>query len=679
MKPPLCKKVPYESVFHETTLSDAYAWLKDRESPEVLDYLKAENSYTDFIMKPTEVLQEKLYQEILSRIKETDLSVPVKMDDYYYYSRTEKGKQYSISCRKKGSLEAAEEILLDSNELAHGLEYFSLGSFNLSPDHQLLAYSTDTTGAEVYTLQVKNLITGELLTDKLENCATSVEWAADNQTLFYTTLDEAKRPCRLFKHRLGGLQSVDDLIFHEKDETFLLAIGQSKDRKYLFLESHSKTSSEVQFLPSNYPDSHFQIIHPRQPLLEYGAIHHGNRFFILTNENAVNFKLMQTSVERPEKENWKEVIGHRPGVKLEGAEAFENHLVVYEREEGLMKIRITDIHTQSFHYLDFPEPVYTAWGGSNPEFKSSKLRFGYTSLVTPSCVFDYDMNQRTRELKKQTEVLGGYDPSRYETKRIYAAAKDGTRIPVSLVYRKGIALDGNNPLFLYGYGSYGISIDPEFSSVRLSLLDRGFIFAIAHIRGGGDLGRPWYEDGKFLKKKNTFQDFIACAEHLIRESYTQSKKMVIYGGSAGGLLIGNVLNERPELFFAAIAKVPFVDIVNTMLDKSLPLTVGEYEEWGNPENKTFFDYMLSYSPYDHVKIQDYPHLLITTGLNDPRVQYWEPAKWTAKLRTLKTDSNLLLLKIEMGSGHGGPSGRYEHLKEIAFDYAFVLNRFGMTE
>ncbi len=556
--------------------------------------------------------------------------------------------------------------------LAQGTSYFNLGSFEISPQHNYLAYAADTTGAESYHLYVKDLATGKLLKDQIQNCSSNVEWAEDNQTLFYTTLDSSRRPYQLWRHTLGTDSNRDALLYEEKDEGFIVSISKTKSRGFLFLNLHSKTSSEVHFLDAKHPLDNFRIVAPRKPHVEYSLEHFENQFFILTNDHAINFKLMETSCKNPTRSSWKEVLAHRPNIKLEGLECFRDFSVLYEREKGLLNLVIWDIKAGKRHTLEQPEPVYSVWGLQNPEYESQVFRFGYTSLRTPSSVFDYDVSQRTRELKKQTEVLGGYDPSLYESKRLWAQSHDGTKVPISLIYRKDLFHSGENPLLLQGYGSYGISYDPEFSSARLSLLNRGFVCAIAHIRGGGDLGRPWYEDGKFLKKKNTFRDFIASAEHLVREHFAHPKKIAIYGGSAGGLLVGNVLNARPDLFHAALAKVPFVDIVQTMLDKSLPLTVGEFEEWGNPEDPAYFRYMLSYSPYDNVKAQDYPHLLITAGWNDPRVQYWEPAKWTAKLRALKTDNNLLMLKTELDSGHGGPSGRYDSLREIAFDYAYLL-------
>jgi oligopeptidase B len=507
----------------------------------------------------------------------------------------------------------------------------------------------------------------------------SVEWANDNKTVFYNILDEAKRPYKLYRHTLGTNPADDVLVYHEADESFFLSIGKTKSKAYLILNLGSHTTDEAHYLEADHPMGDFKVIHPRQHRMEYHVAHHDDRFLIVTNDNAKNFKLMETAVSTPSKENWKEVIPHRDSVKLDYVDAFKDHLVIYERENGLKKIRISNISDSEEHYVGFPEPVYTFQGAGNPDFNSSQLRFNYTSLITPGSVFDYDMNTRTRELKKQEEVLGGYDPSLYESERIFARASDDTMIPISLVYRKGVLKDGNNPLFLYAYGSYGSSTDPSFSSNRLSLLDRGFIFAIAHIRGGQEMGRYWYDTGKLLHKKNTFTDFIACAEHLITQKYTSSDRFVTSGGSAGGLLMGAVVNMRPDLFGVVVAKVPFVDVINTMLDPTIPLTVIEYEEWGNPNEKEYYDYMKSYSPYDNVEAKNYPNILVTAGLNDPRVQYWEPAKWTAKLRALKTDDNVLLLKTNMGTGHGGPSGRYDYLKEIAFEYVLIFDLLDIDE
>ncbi len=677
--PPIAEKIPKVDTSFGDVRVDDYFWLRDKNNPEVIKYLEAENKYTEAVMKSTEKLQEKLYKEMLSRIKETDFSVQEKVDDYYYYTREEKGKQYKIYCRKKGSLDSPEEILLDANELAKGHNYLDVGVYKVSPDHQLLAYSIDTTGAEDFILYFKDLGTGKALTDVIPNTSYSAEWANDNKTIFYNTLDKAKRPYKLYRHILGTDPKNDVLIYHEKDEAFNLDLKKSKSKAYFFLVLESETTSENWYLDASHPEAHFKIIQPRQHEMEYSVEQHGDKFYILTNDNAKNFKLMQAPVNNPSKGNWKVVIPSADSVKLDNIEVFKNHLVVYERERGLKKIRITNLTDNQVHYVDFPEPVYTFWPERNPDFHTNLLRFDYFSLITPKSVFDYDMDKKTRELKKQDEVLGGYNPSLYQEERIFAKASDGTLVPISLVYKKGMERNGKNPLFLYGYGAYGISSEPYFSSNRLSLLDREFIYAIAHVRGGGEMGRYWYEQGKLMNKKNTFTDFIACAEHLIAEKYTSEEDLVINGGSAGGLLMGAVTIMRPDLFKVVVADVPFVDLINTMLDPTLPLTVIEYEEWGNPQEKKYYEYMRSYSPYDNVHAKAYPNMLITTSLNDPRVSYWEPSKWTAKLRALKTDDNLLLLKINMGAGHGGSSGRYDFLKDIALEYAFIFKVLGIKD
>lgn len=677
-EPPRAAKKTRETVVHGVTLRDDYFWMRDRGSPEVTAYLNAENAYLDAVLKPTEHLQAELYKEMVARIKETDLSVPVRRGDYFYYSRTEKGRQYPVYARKFRSLDAAEEVLLDLNVLAGASEYFSLGAFSVSPDHRLLAYSTDFTGAEEYTLRVRELASGKDLEDQITGTASGAVWAEDGKTIFYTLLDEMKRPYKLMRHRLGTPASSDILVFHEKDEGFLLSIDKTRDRKFLVLSLGSKTSSEVHVLESDRPEGDFRLVHPREKNMEYGLEHYEGRFFILTNDQAENFRLVEAPAASPGKASWKEVLAHRPEVRLEGLTVCRGYLIVYERAMGLIRIWVRHLSDGQSHYVDFSEPVYTVWEGNNPEFETDTLRFGYSSLVTPDSVFDYNLHTKQRELKKQQEVRGGYDGSRYVSERLMAPSHDGVQVPISIVYRRDLKKEGPQPLLLYGYGSYGISIDPTFSSNRLSLLDRGFVFAIAHIRGGGDLGRPWYLDGKFLKKMNTFHDFIACAEFLIQRGLTSPEKLVISGGSAGGLLIGAVVNARPELFHGAILHVPFVDVINTMLDATLPLTVPEYEEWGNPAERNYFELMLSYSPYDNIRAQAYPHMLVTGGLNDPRVQYWEPAKWTAKLREHKKDDRLLLMKMHMGAGHAGASGRYDYLKEVALDYAFILYIMGMA-
>jgi oligopeptidase B len=641
----------------------------------VISHLEAENRYTEEAMAQSRPLQESLYQEILGRIQEADISAPVKRGDYFYYTRTEAGKAYSIQCRKHGNLDAAEEILLDANVLAEGQKYFRLGNFAVSPDHRLLAYSTDLEGDETYTIQVKNLETGELLPDRILNTYYTLEWANDNRTFFYTQLDETKRPYRAFRHELGA--ASDALVYQEDDGRFNLGLVKTRSRRFVFIELASPLTSELRYLEADDPRGEFRVLLPRRQNIEYDASHHGEYFYIRTNDGAKNFRLMRTEVSKPSSQAWHEVIPARADVTIEGVDSFEDHLVIYERERGLEKICIRDGLGAFSRYIDFPEPVYTVAATGNAEYKTNLLRFNYTSLVTPMSVFDYNVRTRERELKKQYEVRGGYDRSQYQSERIFAKAPDGVEVPISLVYRKGFERNGTSPLLLYGYGAYGHSIDPRFSSDRLSLLDRGFVFAIAHIRGGAEMGEEWHDHGKLLEKKNTFSDFIACAEHLISLRYTSSGRLAIMGGSAGGLLMGAVLNMRPELFHAAIAKVPFVDTLNTMLDPTLPLTISEYEEWGNPEDKGYYDYIRSYSPYDNVTPREYPTMLVTAGLNDPRVSYWEPAKWVAKLRAIRKDSNVLLLNTNMGSGHFGPSGRYEGIKEIAFDYAFLLMALGI--
>jgi oligopeptidase B len=662
--PPVARIVPHSTTVHGDTLIDNYFWLRDRKDPDTIPYLEAENAYTKEKLQHTEELQAALYAEMLGRIQQTDLSVPVKRDEYFYYTRTEEGKQYAIHCRKKGA--GPEEILLDCNQLAEGHKYFRLGAFIASPNHCLLAYSVDFEGDEKYTVRVKNLDSGESLPDEIPNTSYTVEWAADNATFFYTTLDEALRPDKVFRHTLGVKE--DPLIYHEPDERFTLDLGSTRSRAYIFININSSLTSEVRFLRRDQPTGEFRMLLPRVFETEYDATHHGDSFFIRTNDGAKGFRVIEAPVADPAKANWKDVIPGRDGITIESVTAFQDYLVTEERHRGLTQICIRDMRTGEQHSIEFPEPVYTAELGANAEFNTKLLRFHYTSLVTPASVYDYNMETRERELKKQQAVLGGYDPQQYQSERIYAG-----EVPISLVYKKGFVRDGQAPMLLYGYGSYGISIDPSFSSDRLSLLDRGFVYAIAHIRGGMDLGKPWHEDGRLLKKKNTFIDFIACAEKLIAEKYTSPDRLAIMGRSAGGLLMGAVVNLRPDLFAAVVAGVPFVDSLNTALDASLPLTVGEYEEFGDPSKREFYDYMKSYAPYENVTAQPYPAMFVTAGLNDPRVSYWEPAKWTAKLRALKTNDRPLFLKTNLGSGHFGASGRYEYLKETAIEYAFLLD------
>ncbi|MEO5924410.1 MAG: S9 family peptidase [Bryobacteraceae bacterium] len=669
MNPPVAKVVPTSATLFHDTRTDPYAWLRDRNDPDTIPYLEAENAYTKSVMDPTAALQKTLYDEMLSRIQQTDLSVPIRRDDYFYYTRTEEGKQYAIYCRKQGSLDAAEEILLDGNILSEGHEYFRIGNFLVSPDGQLLAYSTDVLGDETYTIRVKNLATGELLPDEIPNTYYSLEWAADNETFFYCTLDEAKRPYKIFRHHLGT--ATDTLVHHEEDERFTVEISRTSSREFLLIDIDSSLTSEVRYLRSADPTGDFTPILPRTQDVEYDVTHHGDYFYIRTNDKAKTFRVMRTPTASPSIESREEFLPTRPGITVESMRAFRDYLVIEERDQGLTQIHIHHFPTADRHRVAFDEAVYFTDVGGNAEFNTDIVRFTYTSLVTPESVFDYKLSSRTRELKKQHPVLG-YDPTLYASERLQATATDGTQVPISLVYKKGFERNGRAPMLLDGYGAYGLSHDPTFRSDRLSLIDRGFVYAIAHIRGGADLGKPWHEDGRMLTKKNTFTDFIACAEHLIAQHYTSSDVLAITGGSAGGLLMGAVLNMRPDLFAAVVTRVPFVDALNTELDATLPLTIGEWEEWGNPAEEKYYHYIKSYAPYENVYAQAYPAMLVTAGLNDPRVSYWEPAKWVARLRALKTDSRTLLLKTEMGHGHFGASGRYEHLKETAFNYAFLL-------
>jgi oligopeptidase B len=673
--PPIAKVVPVSTTLFGDTRTDPYAWLRDRDDPDTIKYLEAENAYTKAMMKSTEELQSKLYAEMLGRIKQTDLSVPVKREEYFYYSRTEEGKQYGIYCRKKGSLESAEEILLDGNILGQGQKYFRIGNFAVSPNHRLLAYSVDFEGDEMYTIRVMDLETRALLADEIPNTYYTLEWANDNRTFFYTMLDAAKRPYQVYRHTLGAADN--SLIYQENDQRYTVGLEKTSSRKFLLINIGSSLTSEVRYLSADRPYEPFQTVLPRVQGVEYDLTHHGDSFYIRTNENARTFRVVRAPVSDSSRPNWQDFLPKRDRVTVESVNAFRDYLVIEERDRGLSQIRIHHFPTGQAHTIEFPEPVYTASLGPNAEFDTKVVRFHYTSLVTPACVFDYDMETRRRELKKQQEVLGGYDPAQYQSERVYAKASDDTEIPISIVYKKGFQRDGVAPMLLYGYGAYGISMDPTFSSDRLSLLDRGMVYAIAHIRGGADLGKPWHEDGRLLVKMNTFTDFIASAEYLIAEKYTPPARLAIMGGSAGGLLMGAVANLRPDLFAVIVAKVPFVDALNTELDATLPLTVGEWEEWGNPAEKQYYDYIKSYSPYDNVEAKAYPKMLVTAGLNDPRVSYWEPAKWVAKLRALKKDDRLLLLKTEMGSGHFGASGRYERWKEIAFNYAFILHELSL--
>lgn len=679
-QPPMATKIPRA----DTTLGDVriddFYWLRDRTDPDVIDYLDAENEYTAAIMKDTEALQEKLYNELVGRIKETDLSVPERIDEYYYYSRTEAGKDYPIYCRKKGSLDAVEEVLLDQNLLAEGIGYFGVGGFSVSPNHELLAFTVDTTGSEVYELHVKNLVTGELLSDRIPNVGTSIAWASDNAHFFYDVVDETFRPYRVYRHLLGTEALADTLVFDEPDERFFLDVTRTRDKQWILISLGSKTSSEARFISAATPLAEFRVVEPRTDNMEYYVYPHGERFFILTNDNAINFKVVEAAAVNPSRNNWQDFLPYDSTIKIDAVHVFKNHLAIQERHYGMQELKIMNLVDNSTHNVAFPEETYSVAVGTNPEYNTNLLRFSYQSMTTPNTVFDYDMDKRLRQLLKTKDVLGGFDSANYHSERVFATAPDGVQVPIAVVYRKDkFKQDGTNPLYLYGYGAYGDPLDPWFSTNRISLLDRGIVFAIAQTRGGGEMGRQWYLDGKLLKKKNTFTDFIACAEHLAAQKYCAADKIIADGASAGGLLIGAVVNMRPDLWLAAIGDVPFVDLINTMLDPTIPLTVTEWEEWGDPSKLEHYAYMKSYSPYDNVGAINYPNILITTSLNDPRVGFWEPAKWCAKLRANKIDNNLLLFKIDMDAGHGGASGRYQQFRQIAFEYAFVLKILGITE
>jgi len=677
--PPVARKVHTENHINGGTLVDDYRWMRDKANPEVKQYLDAENAYTDSVMKSTAALQQKLYEEMVSHIKETDVNVPYKFGDYFYYSRWEQGKQYPIYARKKGSLEAAEQVTIDQNKLAEGQAFMAVGAYEVSDDGNYLAYTTDNTGFRQYRLHVRDLRTGQDLADTAERVG-SVAWAADNQTIFYTIEDaQTKRQYRLYRHKVGSDSAKDDLIYEEKDERFSTGVGRSRSGKYLFLICGSHTTSEARFLDAATPNGDWHVIAPREQNVEYYPDHVAGQFYIRTNDKGRTFRLVAAPVNAPGKENWKEIIPVRPNVMLDDLEAFQDFYVLVERENGLPELTVVDLATGNKKRITYPEPVYTAAPQINREFKTKLFRYSYQSLVTPSSVFDYDVEKNTSALLKETEIPGGYDRSKYASERVWATARDGVKVPVSVVYRKDLKkVDGSNPLYVYGYGSYGSILSDTFSSTRLSLLDRGVVMAYAHIRGGGDMGKPWHDQGRMMNKMNTFTDFIDSTEYLVANKYGARDKVIIEGGSAGGLLMGAVTNLRPDLFHVVVSHVPFVDVMNTMLDASLPLTVGEYEEWGNPNEKPAYDYMVKYSPYDNLKKTAYPAILVKTSFNDSQVMYWEPAKYVAKLRTLKTDKNVLLLKTNMAAGHGGSSGRYDHLKEIAFDYAFMLKQVGLA-
>ncbi len=680
-RPPAARRDPQVSELHGDRRVDEYTWLREKDAPEVLAYLEAENAHTAAVMKPLAAFEETLYQEMLGRIQQTDQSVPYRFGDHLYYWRTEKGKQYRCHCRRRamraGQPDAPEEITLDANALAEGLPYFYIGAFEVSPDGHLLAFSTDTTGFREYTFFVKDLRTGELLSERIEKTS-SVAWAADSRTMFYTVEDSAKRAYRLFRHRLGG--SDDALLYEEEDERFRLDVSQTRSRAFLLLTGESHTAAEVRFLPAGSPEGEWRLVAAREPDHEYDLEHHDARFYIRSNRDGRNFAIYSAPASDPRRENWREEVPHRPEVMVEELSMFAGHAVLQEREDGLPHLRVATfdggLRLEGSHRIEFSEPVYSIQGGPNYEFEAAEFRFSYESLVTPLSVYDYDMATCQQTLRKRIEVLGGYDPSLYISERRYASAPDGTRIPISIVYRRDRPKDSSAPVLLTGYGAYGISLPVGFSSHRISLLDRGFAAALAHVRGGGELGKPWHDQGRMMRKKNSFTDFIAAGDLLVSQGYTSRRGLMIQGGSAGGLLIGAVLNLRPDLCRAAILQVPFVDVLNSMLDSSLPLTVGEFEEWGNPAVKEEYEYMRGYCPYTNLRQAAYPAILVRASLHDSQVMYWEPAKYTARLRTLKTDSNPLLLKTNLTAGHGGASGRYDALREMAFVCAFLFSQTG---
>jgi len=667
---PKANQIPKELSIHGYTRQDPYFWLNERENPAVLDYLNAENAYTKHVLEPTLPLQEELYNEIIGRIKKDDESVPYFFNGYHYYSRVEYGKEHAIYCRKKESLEAPEEIIVDVNVLAEGFSFYKLNSLSVSPDNKIVAYSEDTVGNKIYTIRFKDLSTHENLKDVIENTADGIVWAADSKTMFYPIMDETLRPYKILRHVLG--ESTDVEVYHEKDETFTVDVDITKSRNFLLISCASTLTTECWILEANNPMGEFRVFQERIEELEYGIEDFGDQFYILTNLDAFNYRIMTSTIEQTEIQYWKELLPHREEVMVENFEVFTNFLAIDERENGLCRIRIMSHDRSKDYYIDFGEPTYSAGIGYNPEFDTENIRYDYSSLVTPYSTIDFNMNTLEKTVLKEQELEGGYDKSIYTSERIWVEARDGVQVPISLVYKKDTILDGSAPLLLYGYGAYGISMDATFSSVRLSLLNRGFVYAIAHIRGGEDLGREWYDDGRELAKMNSFYDFIDCATALIDRKYTSASKLVAMGGSAGGLLMGAVVNLAPQLFKGIIAAVPFVDVLTTMLDSSLPLTTGEYDEWGNPNEKEFYEYIAQYSPYDNIKAQAYPNILITTGFHDNQVQYWEPAKFVAKLRQMKTDQNVLMLHVDMESGHNGASGRFKIHHETAMEYAFIL-------
>ncbi len=677
--PPVAKKAPKTTEVNGRTIVDNYYWLRDKKNPEVKAYLEAENAYTDAVMKPTEGLQKKLYDEMLSRIKETDIEVPYKEGDYFYYSRTEAAKQYQIHCRKKGGMDAPEEVVLDVNEMAKGQKFMSLGAYSVSDDGNLLAYTTDNTGFRQYTLALKDLRTGKMLPDHAERVG-SVVWANDNRTIFYSVEDDTtKRQYQVYRHT-AGTSGSDKLAYEEKDEKFDVYAGKTRSKAYVLLFSASHTTSEVRYIPAGEPAGEWKVMQPRKQDVEYYPDHNGNFFYIRVNDTGRNFRLVKAPVADPRSQNWQEVVPHRANVMLDDTDFFKNYYVLSERENGLPQIRVTDLHSGESRRIEFPEPAYASYAYTNREYDTSKFRYGYQSFITPRSVFEYDMASDKSTLLKQKEVPGGYDRARYQVGQIYATASDGVKIPISVVHLKGAKLDGKGPLYLTGYGSYGISYDIGFNSDLFSMIDRGVVAAVAHIRGGGEMGKAWHDDGRMMHKKNTFTDFVASAEYLVAQGYGSKDRLAIEGRSAGGLLMGAVLNMRPDLFHAALVGVPFVDVMNTMLDETLPLTVGEFEEWGNPKEKPAFDYMMTYSPYDNIDAKKYPNMLVRTSFNDSQVMYWEPAKYVAKMRAIRTDHNIMILKTNMDpAGHGGASGRYDRLHEKAFDYAYFLTQMGIQD
>jgi oligopeptidase B len=671
--PPRAKVVPHRLEEHGNVRVDDYYWLRERANPDVLSYLEAENAYTAAVMAPTEDLQKELFDEIVSRIEPNDDSVPYELDGYFYYERYVEGGEYKLYCRKKGSLEAGEEVLLDGNELARGNEFFSI-FVDVSPRHDRLVYATDTVGRRIYSLRFKNLETGATSPEIIRNVTGNVAWANDGVTLFYSRQDpETLRSFQVYRHRVGGDPALDPLVYEEKDEAFDVYVTRTKSRRYVLLTSYSTLATEVRSVSADAPEAEPAVFLPRRRGHEYEVDHVGDQFYIRTNDGARNFRLMATPVKTPARENWREIVGSRDDVLLEGMEVFEDYLVLAERAEGLLRLHVLPRSGAGDYFIDFDEPAYVVYPERNPDIGSKVLRFRYSSLKTPPTVYDYDLETRKRTMRKQDVVRGGFSPDDYRVERLYAPARDGQSIPISLVYRDGLEKNGRHPLLLYAYGSYGYSTDAEFDAPTISLLDRGFVYAIAHVRGGQERGRAWYEDGKLLHKKNTVFDFIDGAEYLIERGYTSKDRLFAQGASAGGLLMGAIVNYRPDLFRGVEAGVPFVDVVTTMLDPSIPLTAGEYDEWGNPNEKEYYDYMLSYSPYDNVEAKDYPHLLVTTAFHDSQVQYFEPAKWVAKLRAKKTDANRLLLYTNMEAGHGGSSGRYQRHKETALWFAFALS------